>query len=180
MKKSSRLTPRATAPVQPTAKSVAERIRALRRERGWSLADVERLSRGSLKAVVLGSYERGDRTLSLNRAIEIANIFSIPITHLLAAPQKSAPVPTRATMMIDLRRVRSLAEEPARTKEQALHTLSSLLIWIANLRCDWNGEIMSLRESDRAILALMTTMNEDDLMNWLSQERILLTELNRP
>ncbi len=180
MKKHSRLAPRVTAPVQPSAKSVAARIRTLRHERGWSLADVERISKGSLKAVVLGSYERGDRTLSLNRAIEIASIFSIPITHLLAPPQKSAPVPTRATMMIDLRRVRSLAEEPVRTNDQALHTLSRLLIWIANLRCDWNGEIMSLRESDRAILALMTTMNEDDLMNWLNQERILVTELNRP
>ncbi len=180
MKTHSRLTPRATVPDQPSARGVAERIRSLRRERGWSLADVERLSRGSLKAVVLGSYERGDRALSLNRAIEIANIFSIPLTHLLAAPQKTAPVPTRATMMIDLRRVRSLSEQPARTKDQALHTLSSLVVWIANLRCDWNGEIMSLRESDRAILALMTMMNEDDLLNWLSKERLLVTEPSRP
>lgn len=180
MKTHSSLTPRATVPTQPSARSVAERIRALRRERGWSLADVERLSRGSLKAVVLGSYERGDRTISLKRAIEIANVFSIPLTHLLAAPQKSAPVPTRATMMIDLRRVQSLAEQPVHTKDQTLHTLSSLLVWIANLRCDWNGEIMTLRESDRAILALMTMMDEDELLNWLSQEKLLVTELGRP
>lgn len=180
MKTHSRLKPGATVPDQPSARSVAERIRALRRERGWSLADVERLSRGSLKAVVLGSYERGDRTLSLNRAIEIANIFSIPLAHLLAAPQKSAPVPTRATTMVDLRRVRSLAEQPTRTKDQALHTLSCLVVWIANLRCDWNGEIMSLRESDRSTLALMTMMNEDDLLKWLRRERILVTELSRP
>lgn len=83
-------------------------------------------------------------------------------------------------MMIDLRRVQSLAEQPAHTKDQALHTLSSLLVWIANLRCDWNGEIMTLRESDRAILALMTMMDEDELLNWLSQEKLLVTELGRP
>lgn len=180
MKTHSRLTPSATVPDQPSAKGVAERIRTLRRQRGWSLADVERISRGSLKAVVLGSYERGDRAISLNRAIEIANIFSIPLTHLLAAPQKAAPVPTRATMMIDLRRVRSLVEQTARRQDQALRSLSSLVIWIANLRCDWNGEIMSLRESDRSILALMTMMNEDELLNWLSKEGILATELSRP
>lgn len=168
-----------TAPSQPNARSIAERLRTLRRERGWSLADVERISKGSVKAVVLGSYERCDRTLSVNRAIELANIFSIPLIHLLAAPEKSAPVPTGATMMIDLRRARSLTENPAGMEDPALRTFSSFLAWIATRRCDWNGEVMSLRESDRATLALMTFMNENDVLDWLTQNRLLITELNR-
>lgn len=165
---------------QPTAQSVAERIRKLRLERGWSRSDVERLSKGSLKAVVLGSYERCDRTLSLNRVIDIAKIFSVPLAHLLAEPQKSAPTPTLTTMMVDLRRVRSLAGDPAKSREQALQTLSSFLVWIANRRCDWNGEVMSLRESDRTTLALMTMMNEEDLMTWLVQNKFLATGLSHP
>lgn len=180
MKSHPRSQPRRTAPSQPSAKSIADRLRTLRRERGWSLADVERISKGSVKAVVLGSYERCDRTLSLNRAIELANIFSIPLIHLLAAPEKCAPTPTRASMMVDLRRTRMLAESSVGMEDRVLHTFSAFLAWIATRRCDWNGEVMSLRESDRATLALMTLMNEDELFDWLIQNRVLVTELDRP
>lgn len=152
----------------------------LRCERGWTLADVEKLSKGSLKAVVLGSYERGDRSLSINRAIEIANLFSIPLHYLLAAPEKSAGSPARVTIMIDLRRLRLLADDPSTSADRTFQTVSSLLAWVANQRCDWNGEILSLRESDRATLALMTLMNEDELMDWLGQNKLLVTAPNLP
>lgn len=165
---------------QPSAISIAERLRTLRRERGWSLADVERISKGSVKAVVLGSYERCDRTLSLNRAIELADIFAIPLNHLLAAPEISAPVPTRATLMVDLRRARSLAENSDETEDQVLQTFTSFIAWIATRRCDWNGEVMSLREGDLSTLALMAMVNESELLDWLTRNKVLATELNRP
>lgn len=165
---------------QPSAKSIAERLRTLRRQRGWSLADVEKVSKGSIKAVVLGSYERCDRTISLNRAIELANVFAIPLNHLLAEPDKSAPTPTRARLMVDLRRTRNLMENSMEGADRVLQTLSSFLAWIATRRCDWNGEVMSLRESDCATLALMTLMNEGELLDWLAQHKILVTELDRP
>ncbi len=170
---------RPTSPSQPSAQSIAERLRKLRLERGWSLADVERISKGSVKAVVLGSYERCDRTLSLNRAIQLANIFSIPLIHLLAAPEKSAPVLTRTTMMVDLRRARILAEGLVNQNDTIFQTLSAFLAWIAARRCDWNGEIMSLREGDLSTLSLMTFMNEEALLIWLKEKRLLVTELNR-
>lgn len=172
--------PRPATPSQPSAKSIAERLRKLRRERGWSLADVEKISKGSLKAVVLGSYERCDRTLSLNRAIELANIFSIPLIHLLAEPERSAPIPTRATMMVDLRRIRTLAETSAGREDRILDTLSVFLAWIATRRSDWNGEVMSLREGDIATLALMTLLNESDVLEWLTSNKVLATEIDRP
>lgn len=167
-------------PTPPSARSIAARLRTLRHEKGWSLADVERLSKGSMKAVVLGSYERGDRTISLNRAIELANIFSIPLIHLLAAPEKPAPTSDRGVLMIDLRRTRTLVENPAETEEGVLRILATFLAWIATRRSDWNGEVMSLRESDGATLALMTSMNENELLDWLRQNKLLVTELDRP
>jgi len=170
----------ARVPFQPSAQSIAARIRLLRRERGLSLTDVEKLSHGSLKAVVLGSYERGDRTISINRAIEIARIFSIPLHHLLSAPEKSAPMPTRPSLVIDLRRARSLVDNPARSEDRSLQTLYSFLIWIANRRCDWNGEVLSIREGDRATLALMTLMSEEQLREWLAQNKLLITALDHP
>lgn len=163
---------------QPSAKSIAERIRYLRRERGWSLADVERLSRGTLKAVVLGSYERGDRAISLNRAIQLATLFSVPLVHLLCAPEKTPPSP-RSTMMIDLRRARFLMENSTNHQDQTLQIFGTFIAWIANRRCDWNGEVMSLRNSDLGTLALMTYMSEDGLLAWLNRNELLITELNR-
>lgn len=167
-------------PAQPTPTSIAHRIRTLRLERGWSLADVERLSRGSLKAVVLGSYERGDRSLSLARAIEIARIFSIPLPHLLVAPEKTAPTLTKTEMMVDLRRTRALAEDPLAEADPILKTFSAFLAWIATRRCDWNGEIMSLRHGDLSTLSIMTLMNEETMLNWLNEKGLLVTELNHP
>lgn len=165
---------------QPTPTSIAHRIRTLRLERGWSLADVERFSRGSLKAVVLGSYERGDRCLSLARAIQIANIFSIPLNHLLAAPEKCAPLLTRTAMMVDLRRTRRLAEDPLLACDPILMTLSAFLAWIATRRCDWNGEVMSLRDGDLSTLSIMTLMNEEAILKWLNEKGLIVTELNHP
>lgn len=167
-------------PAQPTMASIAHRIRILRLERGWSLADVERFSRGSLKAVVLGSYERGDRSLSLARTIEIAGIFSIPLQHLLVAPEKTAPSLMRTEMMVDLRRTRALAEDPLAESDLILKTFSAFLAWIATRRCDWNGEIMSLRNGDLTTLSIMTLMNEEAMLNWLNAKGLLVTELNHP
>jgi transcriptional regulator with XRE-family HTH domain len=167
-------------PAQPTPASIAHRIRTLRLERGWSLADVERLSRGSLKAVVLGSYERGDRALSLARTIDIARIFSIPLQHLLVAPEKTAPTLTRTEMMVDLRRTRTLSEDLLAQSDPILKTFSAFLAWIATRRCDWNGEIMSLRFGDLSTLSIMTLTNEETILSWLNEKGLLVTELNHP
>lgn len=168
-----------TAPI-PTPASVASRIRSIRRERGWSLADVEKISKGSLKAVVLGSYERGDRSLSINRAIEIARLYSIPLHHLLEAPDKSLPVASCPRLLVDLRRARLLSEDPTRLHDRQMQSFYAFLVWIASRRGDWNGEVLSLREGDRAILSLTTLMSESDLERWLVENRLVVTEPSRP
>ncbi len=169
-----------SSPAQPTEASIAHRIRTLRLERGWSLAHVEKLSRGSLKAVVLGSYERGDRSLSLARAIDIAGIFSIPLQHLLVAPEKLAPTLARTEVMVDLRRIRALSENPLSKSDPFLTTLTSFVAWIATRRCDWNGEIMSLRNTDLSTLSIMTLTNEEAILKWLNEKGLLVTAPNHP
>lgn len=65
-------------------------------------------------------------------------------------------------------------------QDQTLQTFATFIAWIANRRCDWNGEVMSLRESDLATLALMTFKSDEELLEWLKQNKLLVTELNRP
>jgi transcriptional regulator with XRE-family HTH domain len=62
---------------------LGRRLRALRIERGLSLIDVERDSRGLLKGVVVGSYERGDRNVSITRLFEIAEFYGVHIADLI-------------------------------------------------------------------------------------------------
>ena len=42
---------------------VGKRLRSIRKQRGLSLQDVQRLSSQEFKAAVLGAYERGERSL---------------------------------------------------------------------------------------------------------------------
>ena len=65
------------------AKAVGRRLRAIRQQHGLSLKGVEQRSRGRWKAVVVSSYERGDRAVSVQRLYELAEFYAVPITELL-------------------------------------------------------------------------------------------------
>ena len=154
---------------QPTPESVALRLRQLRKKRGLSLQDVETSSRGAIKAVVLGSYERGDRALSLKRAIEIATFYGIPVSQLLMSAKAEASGQSGITI-VDLRRLITMGEQENPNFEALLYFVRS----IAELRSDWNGEVMSLRMADLEIMALMARTERSALCAWLSEERLLL------
>lgn len=64
-------------------RALGKRLRALRVERGMSLIDVERLSEGQLKGVVVGSYERGDRNVTITRLSEIAEFYGVLLGDLM-------------------------------------------------------------------------------------------------
>jgi transcriptional regulator with XRE-family HTH domain len=102
--------------IQPTSATVALRIRALRKARGWTLHDVESRSSGSIKAVVMGSYERGSRALSLARSIEIANLFGIPLANLLGDFSRTNAL-SPETLTIDQRRLAELMKFDPDEKE---------------------------------------------------------------
>lgn len=164
---------------QPSTTDIATRIRALRRARGWSLADVEKISKGRIKAVVLGSYERSDRSLSVRRAIELANLYSVPLAHLLCTPDtQTALDPLGSRIVIDLRKASRLTPTKS-TDAERIRIFTTFIAWIASQRSDWNGEVLSLRRSDLAALALITFTSEGAILEWLRVERLLLTEPNR-
>lgn len=48
-----------------------------------SLVEVERISDGQLKGVVVGSYERGDRNISITRLCEIADFYGVGVADLV-------------------------------------------------------------------------------------------------
>ena len=62
---------------------VGARLRSIRKQRGLSLQDVQRLSGGEFKAAVVGAYERGERSLSLPRLRRLAAFFQVPMGQFL-------------------------------------------------------------------------------------------------
>ena len=153
---------------QPTPESVAARLRTIRKSRGWTLHDIESRTAGSIKAVVMGSYERGTRAISLARALELANLFAIPISDLLNEPNLRSDENPRFRRF-DQRRIGKLLSE---SEDERLGKLNNFLLAIAQRRGDWNGEILSLRSSDLDTLTLILEMSQSQLTNWLRLENI--------
>jgi len=159
--------------IQPTSASVAQRIRTLRKARGWTLHDVQAHSSGSIKAVVMGSYERGTRALSLARSIEIAELFGIPIANLLGDFSRTEAT-NPETLTIDQRRLGELAESDP---DQKIKTLQLFISAIAARRSDWNGEVMTLRANDFDTLTLLFALSLPELKVWLTEKRLALISL---
>ncbi len=158
---------------QPTSASIALRIRTLRKARGWTLHDVETRSSGSIKAVVMGSYERGSRALSLARSIEIAELFGIPIANLLGDFSRTDAV-NPETLTIDQRRLGELMKSDPDVK---IRTLQLFISAIAARRSDWNGEVLTLRASDFDTLTLHFALTLPELKAWLTEKSLALISL---
>jgi transcriptional regulator with XRE-family HTH domain len=130
------------------AKALGGRLRAIRTQQGMSLQGVEQKSRGRWKAVVVGSYERGDRAVTVQRLAELADFYGVPVQALLpdAAPSaESAPPPK---LVLDLERLHALPHEKA----------GPLLRYVATIqtqRGDYNGKVLSIRADDLRTLAVI-------------------------
>ncbi|MFP4073909.1 MAG: helix-turn-helix domain-containing protein [Actinomycetota bacterium] len=75
--------------------ALGQRLRAARRHRGWSLGDVETQTDGEFKASVVGAYERGERAISVQRLVSLADIYGASAAELL-------PVGSDSDVVIDL------------------------------------------------------------------------------
>ena len=65
------------------ALEVGDRLRATRMALGLSLHAAEVRSGGKHKAVVIGSYERGNRALTLGKLAALADFYRVPVSSLL-------------------------------------------------------------------------------------------------
>lgn len=139
----------------------AQLLRDLRRKKGLTLQEFENLSRGEIKAVVLGSYERGTRAISLARLQQLANIYQVPIEYFFHKSELSS-TPESAHLIFDLRRIRGLDNlEPL---------LMMVKLYLANIsarRNDWNGEVISLRSDDSNTLATINNLAFPDFAQQL-------------
>jgi transcriptional regulator with XRE-family HTH domain len=165
----SQITP-ATAFNQPTTTTISARIRAQRKARSLTLQDIERLSNGRIKAVVMGSYERGSRAISLARTIEIANLFAIPISELIEEP-KNPERGSDGQLIFDLRKLREISLAVTGSE---ISKINAFLSAICARRRDWNGEILTLRSADLDTLTLVLSAPREKVQELLDRFHLVI------
>ncbi|NBQ35022.1 MAG: transcriptional regulator [Actinobacteria bacterium] len=143
----------------------AEQLRLIRKSKGWSLQDVERYSNGKWKAVVIGSYERADRAISLKKAISLMEFYQVPVAELF--PDNPRPVQI-SNLAIDLGRL-SNEESPFSS------IVKKFTNAIASRRKDWNGQILSVRANDLQFLAMLLQQNENSVLEQLEKLGLVKT-----
>lgn len=131
------------------ARALGARLRQIRTQQGLSLHDVEKRSEGRWKAVVVGSYERGDRAISVHKLADLAAFYSAPVAQLLPdggeAPVGPPPPPKA---VVDLNRLSQL-DDPA------AQPLRRYVAAIQAMRGDYNGKVLSMRQDDLRSLAIV-------------------------
>ena len=159
----------------PTPLDIRTRLREIRRQQGLTLKQVEIKSRGRWKAVVVGSYERGSRTLSFDRAASLCDFYGVPLSSLIK--EKNVATSLEAIpVILDLTVIRLLAQ----SKDHFLQALIRFLNGITERRQDWNGHLLSIRDSDLETIGLMTSLDREDVKTGLLNRNLLFKERVRP
>ena len=141
----------------------AERLRVIRKSKGWSLQDVEHHSNGKWKAVVIGSYERGDRAISLKKAISLMEFYQVPISELFP---EVAPIVSARSLTLDL--VRISTGKDAKTAQ--IRRFTRL---VSDRRKDWNGQLLTIRANDLQFLSLLLGLTDTATLDFLTEAELL-------
>ncbi|MEN9687838.1 MAG: hypothetical protein RL381_850 [Actinomycetota bacterium] len=157
---------------------ITARLRAIRLSKSLSLNDVEILSNGQLKAVVLGSYERGARTLSVKRALYISQLYGVPL-EMIFSQDKPVQIFRQGNLILDLRRVNRLFQHQSSSTDNRFTAIARFARHVTHSRQDWNGEVLSIREDDLPTISLMADMTISETITWMEEDQILLRKRER-
>jgi transcriptional regulator with XRE-family HTH domain len=130
------------------AKALGVRLRSIRTQQGLSLHGVEQKSKGRWKAVVVGSYERGDRAVTVQKLSELAQFYGVPVAELLPDGSPNAAAEPPPSIVIDLEALQRVSDEQA-------GPLTRYVAAIQSQRGDYNGKVLSIRQDDLRTLAVI-------------------------
>jgi transcriptional regulator with XRE-family HTH domain len=150
-------------------KRLGARLRAIRQQQGLTLQQVEEVSGGRWKAVVVGSYERGDRAVSVAKLAELSEFYNVPVSELLPKEDLPASATSVATskIMLDLRKLSRADLDPE------LRPVSRFAHTIQLQRGDFNGNVLTIRGEDLRALSVIYGTDPEDLVIRLEDEGVL-------
>jgi transcriptional regulator with XRE-family HTH domain len=135
-------------------RQVGERLRAIRRQKGLSLHDVEARSDQEFKASVLGAYERGERAISVPRLPRGAHDLEIDLTEPVGLAGDG--------FTIDLVRLHEIDDDDAAVIARYAATIQLQ-------RQDFNGQMLTIRSDDLRVLAAVMGRSPEDLGSRLDE-----------
>ncbi len=149
-------------------KRLGARLRAIRQQQGLTLQQVEEVSEGRWKAVVVGSYERGDRAVSVAKLAELSDFYNVPVSELL--PKEDMPSTGASSVtkiMLDLRKLARADLDPD------LRPVSRFAHTIQLQRGDFNGSVLTIRGEDLRALSVIYGTDPEELVFRLEDEGVL-------
>ena len=146
----------------PDSMVLGARLRATRRLRGWSLHDVELRSRQAFKASALSAYERGERHISVDRLLALADFYETPTVPLLRRRHQDleldlTPLASGARLAIDLAHV-------DREGDPDGVLVARFASWIARQRREPPGGTFPVRAADVEVLAAVLGRTPGEFM----------------
>ena len=154
-------------------RALGARLRAIRTQQGLSLHGVEEKSQGRWKAVVVGSYERGDRAVTVQRLAELADFYGVPVAELL--PDSGPGGGRRAAAAAGPRPGAAAGRCPPRRPARWRATPPT----IQAQRGDYNGRVLSIRQDDLRTLAVIYDESPSQLAEQLITWGVLNAEARR-
>jgi hypothetical protein len=123
---------------------------------------------GRFKAVVIGSYERGDRAIAAHRLAALAAFYDVPLEDMLPDTGRTHHRPRgRSDDVV-------LAVDVLATRDDPLVApLQRLVHHVQWQRGDYNGRMLTMRGDDLRTVAVSAGMPTDGFVAWLAEEGLL-------
>ena len=139
---------------------IGRALRRLRRSRGLKLRDVSERSEGRFKPTSVAGYERAERSISLERFIEICRLYGAPPERVLSDVMRA--VEGRTEPEIDLAALGSISGIEA-------GLISAFVHQVRSLRGEAAGDRIILREGDLEVLATAAGKRPEELARVLRE-----------
>lgn len=149
------------------SRRVGERLRAIRRQKRFSLQDVEANSNQEFKASVLGAYERGERAISVPRLERLAKYYNVPVDQLLPLSTSSDNVLDLTSRTPDSKGVTLNLTQLDSVPRPEGEMLGRYLMMIQVQRQDFNGKVLTIRQDDLRAVACILDVDIEHAKNRL-------------
>lgn len=158
------------------AKALGARLRAIRMQQHLSLHGVERKSGGKWKAVVVGSYERGDRAVSVQRLAELADFYGVPVGDLLPPEEAGFTAAGGGANATPLSRIVLNLDRVSALQDPNGEILQRFTASILRQRGNLGARTLPVRHEDLRTLALMYDATVEALTERLVRWQVLAPE----
>ncbi len=153
--------------------SLGVRLRDQRLRRQLTLQEVERLTGGSIRYTVLGSYERGERTPGIRRIMQLADLYRVPVETLLHSPEELSRRTQRRERFEHERRRAAFRLDSLQQAPEEANVLAQFVEGVRDVRDEYSGDILTIRTDDVMTMSTIYRTSLSDLWQRMTEWGVL-------